>query len=80
MVGGSDGTMALNTVEVYDPETSSWSMGPQISVPRANVGVVVLKNRLFAVGGFSGKEFLDSVEYLNDETAEWCSFLPVEGR
>ncbi len=78
MVGGSDGTSALPSCEVYDPETSSWSFGPTMSVPRANVGVAVVRNRLFVVGGFSGKAFLDSIEYMMEDGSDWCSFVPID--
>ena len=50
-----------------------------LSIPRANCGVAVLENKLFAVGGFNGKKFLDTLEYLDVEhNDEWCSYLPVE--
>ena len=77
VIGGSDGHMSLNSVDVFDPCTQTWSFGPSMSVARTNVGVAVTQNRLFAVGGFSGKEFLDSLEYLTEDGCEWCSSLPV---
>ena len=77
VIGGSDGHMSLNSVEVFDPSTQTWSFGPSLSVARTNVGVAVMQNRLFAVGGFSGKAFLDSVEHLAEDGCEWCSSLPV---
>lgn len=76
VVGGSDGTMSLATVEIFDPATQSWSFGPVLSIPRANVGVAVVGKRLFAVGGFSGKAFLDTVEYLAEDGCEWCCCVP----
>jgi len=30
---------------------------------------------LFAVGGFTGKVFLNSVEYLDPESMEWTTFV-----
>ena len=45
-----------------------------MSIARANVSVAVLSDRLFAVGGFSGKHFLDTVEYLGKDKKEWCNF------
>ena len=79
VVGGNDGTSALNSTEIYDRKTGSWVLGPMLSVPRANVGVAVLENKLFAVGGFNGKKFLDTLEYLDiGHTDEWCSYLPME--
>lgn len=77
VVGGSDGTASLATVEIYDPVTQMWSFGPVMSIPRANVGVAVVGKRLFAVGGFSGKAFLDSVEYLAEDGSEWCCCVPL---
>ena len=69
-------------MEVYDPATQSWSFGPTLSVPRANVSVAVIRKRLYAVGGFSGKAFLDTMEYLHQETGqtEWCTFVPNKNR
>lgn len=54
VVGGSDGTQSLDTTEVYDLDEQMWSPGPNMTTPRANVGVAVVGNRLYAVGGFSG--------------------------
>lgn len=58
VVGGSDGSHTLNTTEIYDKETKTWEVGPCMTVPRANVEVAVVGDRLYAVGGFSGKIFM----------------------
>ncbi|KAK7028241.1 hypothetical protein SK128_004373 [Halocaridina rubra] len=50
--------------------------GPHMTTCRANVGVAVVKNKLYAAGGFSGKNFLNSVEYLDPDTDEWTNFTP----
>lgn len=55
MVGGSDGTHSLATTEIFDWNEQSWTPGPVMTTPRANVGVAVIGKRLYAVGGFSGK-------------------------
>ena len=44
---------------------------------RTNVSVAVVEDRLWAVGGFSGKVFLNTVEYLDPETNEWTSFIAL---
>lgn len=77
-IGGHDGIHSLCTVEMYDPETDSWTAGPPLTCCRANVGVSVVGNRLFAVGGFNGKTFLNTVEYLDYKNNEWTSFVPKE--
>ena len=76
VVGGSDGSHSLKSVEVL--ESNNFILGPQMSIGRANVGVVAYSNRLYAVGGFSGKKFLDTFEYLDVKSEEWCSYMPVE--
>jgi len=42
---------------MYDPNERVWIPGPNMITPRANVGVAVVGNRLYAVGGFSGNYF-----------------------
>lgn len=32
--------------------------------------------RLYAVGGFTGKNFLNSIEFLDAHTNEWTTFVP----
>lgn len=79
VVGGNDGASALNSTEYLDRKTGMWVLGPILSIPRANCGVAVLENKLFAVGGFNGKKFLDTLEYMDvGHSDEWCSYLPVE--
>lgn len=84
VVGGNDGSSALNTTEIYDPENHTWSLGPTLCTHRANCGVVVIHDMLFAVGGFNGKKFLNSMECLDLRRSEyWGNDMPdgveVEG-
>jgi len=78
VVGGSDSQMSLVSVEVFDFVTGSWSSGPNLTTPRANMGVAVAHRRLFAVGGFSGKAFLDNMEFLSDDGGQWCAYWPAD--
>jgi influenza virus NS1A-binding protein len=80
VVGGNDGQSCLSTVEIFDPATYQWSFGPTINMPRANVGVSVIQDRLFAVGGFSGKLFLNNIEYLSADCKQWCMYVPQENK
>lgn len=77
VIGGSDGQSSLCSVEIYDLSTEAWSLGPSLNTPRANVGVAILDERLFAIGGYNGKTFLDTVEYLMEDGHEWTLFMPV---
>lgn len=49
-----------------------------MTTPRSNVSAVVVRDRLYAVGGFSGKTFLNTIEYLDPETNEWTTFVPQQ--
>jgi len=77
VVGGSDSQTSLVSVEIFDFVTGLWTSGPSLGTPRANMGVAIVHRRLFAVGGFSGKAFLDSVEFLSDDGEQWCAYQPA---
>jgi hypothetical protein len=51
--------------------------GFQIFSCRANVAVAVVDDRIWAVGGFSGKIFLNSIEQLDPASDEWTTFVTV---
>lgn len=76
MIGGSDGSQSLTSVEVYEPRVNRWVSGPSLGVNRANLEAVQLKDYLFVLGGFSGKVFLSSMEVLQDN--EWTEFLDCD--
>lgn len=41
----------LTDVDVYDPATDSWSVGPPMSTPRRGAVAVTVDGRLYAIGG-----------------------------
>ena len=77
MVGGTDGTQSMCTTEVLDMVENAWHPGPTMTFCRGNVGVAKVGEKLWAVGGYSGKNFLNSVEFLDPVKDEWTSYLPV---
>jgi kelch-like protein 19 len=46
----------------YDPLSETWRPCAPMSVPRNRVGVAVMDEFLYAVGGSSGTEYHSSVE------------------
>ena len=62
---------SLSTVEVYDPITKRWKDAEAMSMHRSRVGVAVMKNRLYAIGGYNGTERLNTVEVFDSETKRW---------
>jgi len=65
-------------VERYDEASESWILGPSLTTARSIVSVVVVNNRLYAIGGFSGKKFLNTIEYFDAEANEWTKFAKLQ--
>lgn len=55
----------------YDPKTDTWTTVSSLSVPRDAVGVCLLGDRLFAVGGYDGQSYLSTVESYDALNNEW---------
>ncbi|XP_051165737.1 kelch-like protein 5 [Leptopilina boulardi] len=77
VLGGHDApitnpnTSRFDCVERYDPKTDTWTMVAPMSVPRDAVGVCVLGDRLLAVGGYDGQQYLTLVEAYDPHLNEW---------
>ena len=50
LVGGNDGTNALKTLEVYDPEADSWTVKSEMPTARFGLAAVVLNGKILPVG------------------------------
>ncbi|XP_078258388.1 kelch-like protein 1 [Rhinoraja longicauda] len=76
-VGGHDAPASnhcsrlSDCVERYDPKTDTWTMIASVSVPRDAVGVCLLGDRLYAVGGYDGQTYLNTMECYGPQTNEW---------
>ena len=55
----------------YDPKTDTWTLVASIASPRDAVGVCVLGDKLFAVGGYDGQQYLNDVESYEPQANEW---------
>jgi len=63
-IGGySTGTFSDKT-QVYDIELNSWSEGPEMLTERAYLGLAVINDIIYAVGGFDGANWLSRNEEL----------------
>jgi N-acetylneuraminic acid mutarotase len=54
VLGGSEAGlsgMSLNTTLIYDPENDTWSNGAPMPTARSNIGVGVVDDILYAIGG-----------------------------
>ena len=55
MVGGSDGSKTLDTVDIFDCANNTWTSGPSLQTPRSNAGLAVVADRLYIVGGYGSE-------------------------
>jgi hypothetical protein len=76
VVGGNNGAARLNTAEVFDPSTNTFSLlGATMNDRREAPSVAALPDgRVLIAGGFSGSNWLASAEVFNPGTA---SFSPI---
>ena len=49
--------LAGNTHQIYDPETDIWTNGTPMLTSRIGLGVAVIDDTLYAIGGISGYNF-----------------------
>ncbi|XP_067889035.1 kelch-like protein 1 isoform X2 [Heterodontus francisci] len=76
-VGGHDAPASnhcsrlSDCVERYDPKTDTWTTIASVSVPRDAVGVCLLGDKLYAVGGYDGQTYLNTMESYDPQTNEW---------
>ncbi|XP_036596126.1 kelch-like protein 4 [Trichosurus vulpecula] len=82
-VGGHDAPASnhcsrlSDCVERYDPKTDTWTTVAPLSVPRDAVGICTLGDRLYAVGGYDGHSYLNTVESYDTQNNEWTEEVPV---
>lgn len=69
---------SLSTVEYCDPCTKTWKIAPPMSMLRSRLGVAVLKGKLYAFGGYNGRDRLQSVEVYDATKKEWTIVAPMQ--
>ncbi|XP_074651030.1 kelch-like protein 5 isoform X2 [Tubulanus polymorphus] len=76
-VGGHDAPASNPTssrfdcVERFDPKTDTWTLVASMTSPRDAVGVSLLGDKLYAVGGYDGQQYLNDVECYDPQSNEW---------
>ncbi|XP_055524636.1 kelch-like ECH-associated protein 1B isoform X2 [Wyeomyia smithii] len=67
-------------VDRYNPVAESWRPCAPMSVPRNRVGVAVMDELLYAVGGSAGVEYHNTVEYYDPEHDRWTLVRPMHSK
>lgn len=69
--GGSDGSDVLSSVERFNVREQTWHAAPPMSTPRLGHAAAVLNNKLYVIGGYDGKEPLDTFECFDPGLDKW---------
>ena len=81
LIGGFNGQSRIRSVDIYCPQTENWSTGPDMLCRRGTLGVGILNDRVYAVGGFDGMAGLVSVECWSMKMNEsWTMVAPLSMR
>ncbi|OQR77072.1 actin-binding protein IPP-like [Tropilaelaps mercedesae] len=79
IVGGMvDNHRMVNTVEVYNPTTGVVSQLAAMKNPRSNMGIAVLHDHIYVVGGNGVRGPLSSVERYSIDENTWCEIVPLK--
>lgn len=70
-------TQSQFLLQVYDPILGRWRDAEAMSMLRSRVGVAVMKNRLYAIGGYNGSERLNTVEVFDANSKQWSKVSPM---
>ena len=76
LIGGSLTSGPIESVEIYDIEADSWSMGTPMNGVRSNHAAIVLGDNMFVFGGFTGF-VLQSVEIYDPVSDTWAEGPPL---
>ena len=71
VLGGTNGTSDLATVEAYDPAADTWTSLSELPGRRSDLGVAYADGRLVVAGGISAGQVLNSVVALDLMTQSW---------
>ena len=79
-IGGSSleslGILRLNTVEMYDPDTDTWTTKAAMPTSRQWPGAAVLNNQIYVIGGLQSS-CLNTVEMYDPVSNAWTTKAPM---
>ena len=61
-IGGFDANGYSGATQIFDPSNNSWSTGLAMPAARAYLGVTIIDDVIYAIGGFDGTNWLNTVE------------------
>lgn len=65
--------VAVNSLEIYDPSTNTWSTGATMPTARYLLAADSVNGEIYAIGGFSTSSALNTVEAYDPPTNTWST-------
>lgn len=75
--GGGDNS-CLDTAERFDLNTNTWERIAPLREGRRALAVVALPDGVYAVGGYSGKQYIATVERYDIQEDRWSVIEPMQ--
>nr|AZM32564.1 kelch-like ECH-associated protein 1 [Cristaria plicata] len=72
-----EGNMDSNSLDMYDSLRNSWVPKCPMSVPRNRVGVGVIDNMIYALGGSQGQHHHNTLESYDPDVDKWVTLAPM---
>lgn len=77
-IAGETGDGPTGIVEVYDPQSNGWLLGPLKPTATANVAAATIEGRIYVPGGMlAGNTLTTTVEVLDPSSATWTTTAPL---
>ena len=76
LFGGLGGS-SEGTVQIYDPNTNSWSMGAAAPYAAGSVSTAVINGKVYMAGGIVGTSTFASAAVYDPATNTWSSIAPM---
>jgi N-acetylneuraminic acid mutarotase len=75
VVGGYDSMAIVNTMEVYDPQTDSWSTPATTGTytPRTNATANVVNGKIYLIGGYNTSDLVTEIDVFDPSTNSWTT-------
>lgn len=74
---GGLGTLMPEAVQVYDPRTNAWRLGPPMPFAAGSSASAVIGGRIYVAGGIRGDSTTALAASLDPRTGEWRMIAPM---